>query len=130
MGYNPDVFASSHDPPTHPSIEEHLQTLQEAQENTLAAHQQAVAVTAKQATDKPVTFNKGDKVLLESTHLHLPYPYQKLAPKCKGPFEIEEVMGLVMFKLKLPKQWKKHLVFHAGLLTPYQTTIKHGPDYP
>ena len=96
----------------------------------LAAHQQAAAAMARRATDKPVTFKKGDKVLLESTHLHLPYSYHKLAPEHEGLFEIEEVMGLVMFKLKLPKQWKKHPVFHTGLLTPYQTTIEHRPDYP
>ena len=96
----------------------------------IATHQQAMAAMAKQATDKPVTFKKGNKVLLESTHLQLPYPHRKLAPKCKGLFEIKEVMGPVTFKLKLPKQWKKHPVFHAGLLTPYRTTIEHGQNYP
>ena len=85
---------------------------------------------AKQATSWPVMFKKGDKVLLKSTHLQLPYPHRKLALKCEGPFKIEEVMGPVTFKLKLPTQWKKHPVFHAGLLTPYRTTIEHGPDYP
>ena len=59
-----------------------------------------------------------------------PYPYQKLVPKQEGPFVIDEVMGLVMFKLKLSKTWKLHLVFHAGLLKPYHVTKKHGPDYP
>ena len=77
-----------------------------------------------------IPFKLGDKVLLEGTNLKLPYPYRKLAPKREGPFEIIEVMGPVTFKLKLPKQWKKYPVFHAGLLTPYRTMIEHGPDYP
>ena len=76
-----------------------------------------------------IPFKLGDKVLLEGTNLKLPYPYRKLAPKREGPFEIIEVMGPVTFKLKLPRQWKIHPVFHATLLTPYRTTKEHGPDY-
>ena len=84
---------------------------------------------AKQARGKPVSFKKGDQVLLKATHLQLPYPYCKLAPKQEGPFVIDKVMGPVMFKLKLPKSWKLHPVFHAGLLKPYHITKEHGPDY-
>ena len=49
-------------------------------------------------------FKKGDKVLLESMNLHLPYPYRKLAPKQEGPFPISEVIGPVIYKLSLPKK--------------------------
>ena len=64
MGYNPEAFASLHEPPTHPSVEERLRHLREARENTIAAHQQAAAAMAKRTTSQPVTFKKGDKVLL------------------------------------------------------------------
>lgn len=75
-------------------------------------------------------FKKGNKVLLESMNLHLPYPYRKLAPKQEGPFPISEVMGPVMYKLSLPKKWKIYPVFHAALLMPYCVTKEHGPDLP
>ena len=42
--------------------------------------------------------------------------HKKMAPKQEGPFEIEEVLGLVTYQLKLPETWKIHKVFHATLL--------------
>ena len=53
-----------------------------------------------------------------------------MAPKQEGPFTIAEVMGPVTYRLNLPKTWKIHPVFHAGLLVPYRITKEHGPDYP
>ena len=35
-------------------------------------------------------------------------------------------MGQVTYKLKLPKQWRIHLVFHAALLSPFKITEQHG----
>jgi hypothetical protein len=33
------------------------------------------------------------------------------------------------YQLALPKQWKIHNVFHAGLLSPYKETEEHGPNF-
>ena len=65
----------------HPSTEDHLQTLQQDQENTIASHAQAAIAMARHMAGEQATFQKGDKVLLEATNLKLPYPYRKLAPK-------------------------------------------------
>jgi hypothetical protein len=35
----------------------------------------------------------------------------------------------VSYQLELPTQWSIHPVFHIDLLTPYQETIMHGPNY-
>ena len=43
-----------------------------------------------------------------------------MAPKREGPFKIEEVLGPVIYWLKLPTTWRIHNVFHAILLKPYQ----------
>ena len=55
---------------------------------------------------------------------------QKMAPKCEGPFEIEDVLGLVTYQLKLLESWKIHKVFHATLLRPYRENEVYGENYP
>ena len=53
-----------------------------------------------------------------------------MSPLRKGPFKIEEIMGPVTYKLKLPPQWKIHNVFHGKLLTPYCETDVHRKNFP
>ncbi|KAJ8456490.1 hypothetical protein ONZ51_g12096 [Trametes cubensis] len=110
-------------------MKQRLQSLQEARENTIAAHTQAAAAMSRRLPAAQVLLKLRDKVLLDTKNLRLPYVSQKLIPKRVGPFTIVKVLGLVSFKLKLPETWKIHPVFHAALLTPYHTTKEHGPDY-
>ena len=70
-----------------------------------------------------------DKVWLEATHLHLHYTSKKLASKHHGPFEITQVLSPLTYRLLLPPTWKVHDVFHATLLSPYQETNTHGPNF-
>ena len=53
--------------------------------------------------------------------------HKKITPKQEGPFEIEEVLGLVTYQLKL---LKIHNVFHATLLQPYIENEVYGNNYP
>ena len=66
---------------------------------------------------------------LENRNLNIPYQSRKLAPKREGPFVVEQVLGPVTYRLKLPKQWCIHPVFHTSLLMPYRETETHGPNY-
>ena len=52
-----------------------------------------------------------------------------MKPKKEGPFEIEEVLGKLVYKLKLPTRWRIHPVFHASLLKPFNETEAHGPNF-
>ena len=114
---------------TAPAAEERIHILKKARQEALAAHELARQLVASRNKDRSVRLEKGDKVWLDNRNLHIPYKSRKLAPKREGPFEIEQVMGPITYKLKLPKQWRIHPVFHAALLTPYKETTIHGPNY-
>ena len=75
------------------------------------------------------TFKIGDKVWLEGRNLHLDCPSIKLSPKRHGPFKVKKVLSPITYQLDLPIQWKIHDVFHIDLLTPYQETDFHGPNF-
>ena len=68
-----------------------------------------------------IPFQLGQKVWLDSQNLKTFY-HKKMAPKREGPFEIVEVLGPLTYRLKLPKSWKIHDVFHATLLKLYRET--------
>ena len=79
--------------------------------------------------DTFVAFEKGQKVWLDSQNLKTSY-HKKIGPKWEGPFEINEVLGPVTYRLKLPASWKIHNVFHVVLLRSYTETKAHGNNFP
>ena len=52
-----------------------------------------------------------------------------MKPKREGPFEIQEVLGPVTYRLKLPNTWRIHNVFHAALLKPYKENDTYGKNF-
>ncbi len=89
----------------------------------------ALNMAANSKTPSNNMFKYGQKVWLKAKNLALPYGLVKLAPRCYGPFQITQVISLVMYKLALPHQWTIHPVFHMSLLTPYIKTKEHGENY-
>ena len=68
---------------------------------------------------------------MAKSDFQLPLHYhKKIGPKQEGPFEIDEVLGPVTYRLKLPASWKIHNVFHAALLRRYTETEAHGDNFP
>ena len=78
-------------------------------------------------TFKP--YQLGQRVWLKATNLKMTHPTAKLAPKRYGPFEITKIISPIVYQLKLPDAWNIHNVFHASLLSPYNETKMHGPNY-
>jgi hypothetical protein len=89
----------------------------------------ALNATAHKTGVPEAQYKLRDQVWLEGTNLRLPYQASKLAPKRYGPFQITQEISPVAYRLGLPAAWTIHDVFHASLLTPYQETTAHGPNY-
>ena len=102
-----------------PAINDKLKQLLADREEALAAHELARTRIAEWKKNTFTPFKKGQKVWLDTCNLKTNY-HKKMAPKREGPFEIEEVLRPVTYRLKLPTIWKIHNVFHAILLKPYQ----------
>jgi hypothetical protein len=64
------------------------------------------------------TFKKGDKVYLLRRNINTKRPSNKLDHKKLEPFKIVEVVGLVNYRLELPKTINIYPVFHISLLEP------------
>uniref|UniRef100_A0A0W0GCX0 Putative reverse transcriptase-rnase h-integrase n=1 Tax=Moniliophthora roreri TaxID=221103 RepID=A0A0W0GCX0_MONRR len=129
MGYHPRPLPTVIGKTNVPSVEKRLSELKRLREETSSMIELARKKVLERTNRKNDTFEKGQKVWLEGKNLDFGYPTKKLSPKREGPFEIEEVMGPVTYKLKLPRQWKIHPVFHVGLLSPYRETDAHGANY-
>jgi hypothetical protein len=59
---------------------------------------------------------KGDKVYLIQRNIQTKQPSTKLDHKKLGLFKIKRIIGLVNYKLVLPKTMNIHPVFHISLL--------------
>ncbi|ESK85053.1 hypothetical protein Moror_15697 [Moniliophthora roreri MCA 2997] len=129
MGYHPRPLPTIFGRTNVPSVEKRLLELKQLREETSAMIEVARKRVIEQGKRKNDVFEKGQKVWLEGKNLDFGYLTRKLSPKREGPFEVEEVMGPVAYKLKLPRQWKIHPVFHVGLLSPYKETDEHGANY-
>jgi hypothetical protein len=61
---------------------------------------------------------KRDKVYLIQRNIQTKQPNTKLDHKKLGLFKIKKIIGLVNYKLVLPKTMNIHPVFHISLLEP------------
>jgi hypothetical protein len=84
-------------------------------EEALAAHELVRTRIANWKQLKFIPFEKNQKVWLDMKNLKMSH-HRKIAPKREGPFKIDEVLGPVTYRPKLPESWKIHNVFHATLL--------------
>jgi len=122
MEYEPKDIPLAFENTNTSTAEQRLKTLKEARNEASAAHKLTRQQMAEQSTQEFTPFEKGQKVWLDRRNLKIGYESRKLAPKREGPFEITEVMGPVIYCLKLPNQWRIHPVFspclpHLSLIT-------------
>jgi len=71
-----------------------------------------------------LVFNPGDRVFLDVSDIRTTRPLQKLSHRQLSPFVVEQRIGLIAYRLKLPHWMKQlHPVFNVVKLTP-------APDNP
>jgi hypothetical protein len=75
---------------------------------------------------KPI-LKKGDKVYLVRRNIQIKQPSTKLDHKKLGIFKIKRIIGLVNYKLVLPKTINIHLVFYILHLEPILPGIPPAP---
>jgi hypothetical protein len=126
MGFNPRADWIHATLPI-PKVTLRLEQLKEARIQACEAMIKAQQSWVKHR-DTP-KYKEGDQVWLEGKNLRINQPTAKLAPRRHGPFKITQVMSAVNYRLELPTQWSIHPVFHIDLLTPYNETIMHGPNF-
>ena len=86
-------------------------------------HTQKLQKQAHNRDVKPQNYAPGNKVWLSSKHLKTDQN-RKLESKFLGLFWVLHPVGKQAYKLKLPKKWRIHKVFHKSLLE--QDTTKKG----
>ena len=107
-------------------VEEWLEQLAVNQDKAIITHKRAQeAMIAQKPGLAYKKFEVGDKVWLDAQNLHLKTT-RKLTPRRLGPFEVIEEISPVVYKLRLPKTWHIHDVFHASLLMPQIITPEYG----
>jgi hypothetical protein len=129
LGDTPISIPTAFSHTKYPTIEEKMKRMIRDREEALAAHELARTRMANRKRSTFTPFEKGQKVWLDTRNLKTNY-HGKMTPKREGPFEIEETLGPVTYRLKLPAAWKIHNVFHATLLRPYIENDVHGNNYP
>ena len=138
-GQTPFYLPHGYEPTAYPSDVANTPGLAEERLEQLAANRDKAIIVHKRAQEAMIVrkpglaykkFEVGDKVWLDARNLHLKTTC-KLTPRRLGPFEVVEEISPVVYKLRLPKAWRIHDVFHALLLTPQVTTPENGtPEEP
>ena len=86
-------------------------------------HAQKLQKRAHDKAVKPRNYALGDKVWLNNKYIKTKQN-QKLEAKFFKPFRGLHLVGKQIYKLKLPKKWRVHNVFHVSLLEQNTTRKK------
>lgn len=137
-GYKPPhlnlhQFGQISDPTVKQFCKDRAQFMHMLRHQLLTAQSRIKSYADKHRTKR--SFEPGDRVYLKVR----PYKqltlkqsrYGKLAPKYCGPFLVEQKVGAVAYKLKLPEQARIHPTFHVSLLKKkLGSQCNSSPDLP
>lgn len=127
---HPDIVSNpgKRSPFVNPALENFAVIMQKIHDKTKHSLEKAAAQMKMQYDKKKCTvveYKPGDKVWLDTSNLHLPWPKKKLNNKQTDPFEVITKKGVSAYTLKLPPAWHIHPTFNEVLFTLYNT-----PEFP
>jgi hypothetical protein len=131
-GFNPRFLSEVQLPKdSAPAAEDFALHLHEIHERLVENVKKSQHFQAKyyDAKHKPIEFNPGDMVWLNSSNITTSRPSKKLDWKRLGPFQIVKRVGLQAYELALPPTMRNiHDTFHVSLLDPVKLTTltPHG----
>jgi Chromo (CHRromatin Organisation MOdifier) domain len=128
QGESPKALLLTYKNTKFPSINDKIKQMMTNRDKALAAHKLAWARMAERRQNTFTLFTVGQKVWLDTWNMKINY-HKKMTPKREGLFKVEEVLGPVTYRLKLPTTWKIYNVFHVVLLKPYIKTEVHGENF-
>ena len=107
-----------------PTAHDRLKTLLEARNKAQQALQRRIKPLIT-----PRSFVPGNKVWLDARNLPIKTRSRKLSPRRYGPFQVQEKLSPVTYRIKLPSSMRIRNVFHVDLLIPYKETDEYGAAY-
>lgn len=101
---------------------EHAERIEKMRKSMADCWQEASKLQARayNRRHKPMSFKKGDLVMLTTKNLKQKGPSQKLSHRWIGPFCVDNAVGMQAYCLVLPASYCIHPVFHISQLEPYQ----------
>ena len=118
-GFNPRMDLLECSTSVNPDAESRIKKLQEEREKMKTLLDNSKLIYKRFYDRKKgsiAKFKKGDYVFIKSTNIKINRTCKKLDFKYIGPFQINEVIGELNYKLDLPTSMKIHPTFHVSLL--------------
>ena len=128
-GYHPRMTFETGTETNVPKAEEMISHLHQVQEELKAAmrlSQEQMTQYYNRGREQEPKLEVGQKVWLDARNITTTAPSPTLADRRLGPFEIEEAVSEVDYRLKLPSQVQIHPVFHISLLHPHKESMIPG----
>jgi transposase InsO family protein len=125
LGYDPQMRFNTEDSIIEGRIPAAKQRIQQIQDLRAELQSRLDEASKAQATyynrkRQPLSFKKGDLVLVSTKHLRLRDASRKLSQRYMGPFRVDEPIGTQAYRLHLPTGARIHNVFHVSAMEPYQ----------
>ncbi|KAK3535066.1 hypothetical protein QTP70_003030 [Hemibagrus guttatus] len=126
LGYQPPLFPWDGEPSDVPAVDYWFRESERVWDSVHLQLQQALRrcrMTVDLRRSQAPEYQPGQKVWLSTRDIRMRLPCRKLSPRFIGPFIIIRQINPVTYHLRLPPEYKIHLIFHVSLLKPHYSSV-------